>query len=55
MMIVSALMAVALGGEIEVSSTVRDVTVYRDRARVTRIATIDVPAGRSDLVFEGLA
>ena len=54
MMIVSALMAVALGGEIEVSSTVRDVTVYRDRARVTRVATIDVPVGRSDLVFEGL-
>lgn len=37
-----------------VDAKVTEVVVYRDRARVVRAATVDVPAGRTDLVFDGL-
>lgn len=48
-------LGLALGGEIEVQSKVAEVTVYTDRARIVREVTVDVPAGRSDLVFDGLS
>ncbi len=55
-MMICLLMALsALAAEQEVTSKVSEVTVYNDRARVTRVATVDVPAGRTDLVFDGLS
>jgi hypothetical protein len=44
----------ALADDLSVSSRVAGVTVYLDRARVTREVTVDIPAGRTDLVFDAL-
>lgn len=49
-----ALFASAWADDIDVSSRVEAVTVFQGRARVTRVATVRVPAGRSDLVFDDL-
>ncbi len=49
------LLAIAWGAEIEVESQVATATVYADRARVMRTVTVDVPKGRSDLIFDGLS
>ena len=40
--------------DIAVNTRVSRVVVYLDRARVTREIAVDVPAGRSDLVFDQL-
>jgi len=48
------LLSAAWADDLEVESTIRAVTLYQDRARVTREVTADVPAGRTDLVFDGL-
>ena len=37
-----------------VNSTISAVTVYTDRAVVTRSATIDLPGGTTELVFANL-
>jgi uncharacterized protein (TIGR02231 family) len=39
---------------LEPNSTVRSVTVFRDRALVTRVRDLDVKAGAHTVVFEGL-
>lgn len=44
----------ALAADLPVTSAVGEVVVFGDRARITRNVTIDVPAGRTDLLFEGL-
>lgn len=44
----------ALADDLNVESKITEVVVYVDRARVTRQVTVDVPAGRTDLVFAGL-
>jgi uncharacterized protein (TIGR02231 family) len=46
--------APALAGEIEAASTIDAVTVYPDAAIVTRLATVDLPAGDSVLAFKDL-
>lgn len=40
--------------EIVAESKIRDVTVYADRAKVTRVATVSIPAGAHTVVFKGL-
>jgi hypothetical protein len=49
-----ALLSTARADDLPVKAEVSTVTVYLDRARVTRSVTVDVPAGRTDLVFDGL-
>lgn len=44
----------AQADDITVTSRVQAVTVFRGQARVTRVATVRVPEGRSDLVFDDL-
>jgi uncharacterized protein (TIGR02231 family) len=44
----------ALAGEIEAASTIDAVTVYPDAAVITRLATVDLPAGDSVLAFKDL-
>ncbi len=44
----------ALAADQEVDSKVSAVTVYADRARVTRTVAVQVPPGRTELIFEGL-
>jgi len=44
----------ALGADQPVDSRVSAVTVFADRARVTREVSVEVPSGRTDLVFDGL-
>ncbi len=44
----------AYAADLDVTSKVSEVTVYVDRARITRSVTVDVPAGRTDLVFDDL-
>jgi hypothetical protein len=46
--------ALALAGDIMVESAITDVVVFADRAQITRTVTADVPAGRADLLFDGL-
>ena len=41
-------------GIVETSSRVTAVTVFRDRARVTRAATFPLPAGEQRVIFRGL-
>ncbi len=41
-------------GEITVESKIDRVTVYRDRAEVTRVGTVDVPVGAHELSFDAL-
>ena len=40
--------------DIETSSKITAATVYSDRAKVTRVAVVDVPAGAHTVVFTGL-
>ncbi|MFT6231641.1 MAG: hypothetical protein ACJAZO_002149, partial [Myxococcota bacterium] len=44
----------AFADDVLVTSRVESVTVFQGRARVTRVATARVPAGRSDIVFDAL-
>ncbi len=44
----------ALAGDIEAQATIDAVTVYPDAAIVTRVATLDLPAGESTLAFRDL-
>jgi uncharacterized protein (TIGR02231 family) len=46
--------APALAGDIEAHSAIDAVTVYPDAAIVTRVATLDLPAGDSTLAFKDL-
>jgi hypothetical protein len=48
------MLSLAWADDLAVTSKVTGVTVYRDRARVVRTVQIEVPAGRTDLVFDGL-
>jgi hypothetical protein len=48
------LLSVAWADDLEVESTIEAVTLYQDRARVTREVTVTVDPGRTDLVFDGL-
>ncbi|MBW2258282.1 MAG: mucoidy inhibitor MuiA family protein, partial [Deltaproteobacteria bacterium] len=48
------MLSVAWADDLEVESTIEAVTLYQDRARVTREVTVTVDAGRTDLVFDGL-
>ncbi|HYD17636.1 MAG TPA: DUF4140 domain-containing protein, partial [Patescibacteria group bacterium] len=41
-------------GNIETPSKITAATVYSDRAKVTRVAVVDVPAGAHTVVFTGL-
>lgn len=47
--------ALALADEIPATSKVVAVTVYQDRARIIREATVEVPEGAHELVFDGLS
>ena len=40
--------------DIETSSKITAATVYSDRAKVTRVAVVDIPAGAHTVVFTGL-
>ena len=40
--------------DIAADSSIKAVTVYSDRARITRTATVDVPAGMHTVTFKGL-
>src|ERR1700741_2347041 len=42
-------------GATAVGSSITEVTVYSDRARITRTAVANLPAGRSVLEFSGLS
>jgi uncharacterized protein (TIGR02231 family) len=53
-MILSGLGAPALADEIKVDAPITAVTVFPDRAEVTRSVEIDLPAGEHELVLEGL-
>ncbi|MBR1946262.1 MAG: DUF4140 domain-containing protein, partial [Alphaproteobacteria bacterium] len=44
----------AFAGEIEAVSEISDVTVFPDRADVSRIARLSVPAGKHTIVFNSL-
>lgn len=44
----------AYAEEIAVDSTITAVTVYADRAKITREATVELPAGSHTVVFHGL-
>lgn len=44
----------AMAADITAESRVTEVTVYSDRASVTRSASVELPAGASAVVFEGL-
>lgn len=44
----------ALAEDVTAQSSVTAVTVYSDRASVTRTATVELPAGASNVVFSGL-
>jgi uncharacterized protein (TIGR02231 family) len=46
--------APALAADIDAASTIDAVTIYPDAAVVTRVATIDLPAGDSVVVFKDL-
>lgn len=48
------LCAPANADDLLVESRVSDVVVFRDKARVTRVVTAKVPAGRTDLLLDGL-
>lgn len=48
------LITAAFAADLPVDSQVSEVTVYLDRARVTRTTTVDVPVGTTSLVMEGL-
>ncbi|MFA6260325.1 MAG: DUF4139 domain-containing protein [Bacteroidia bacterium] len=43
------------GNEIKVNSTIKAVTVYLNKAQVTRIANVSVNRGTSQLIFENLS
>lgn len=47
-------MGTAFAGEIEAVSEISDVTVFPDRADVSRIARLSVPAGKHTIVFNSL-
>lgn len=51
---IALLVSLAFGDEVVVAAKPTEVVVFLSGARVTRSATAEVPAGRSDLVFEGL-
>lgn len=53
-MITSLLASLAFADDLPVESRITDVVVYTDRARITRTVSVDIPSGRTDLVFEGL-
>ncbi len=46
--------ALAMADDITAESSISAVTVYSDRASVTRTATVELPAGASNVVFGGL-
>ncbi|MBS0663506.1 MAG: mucoidy inhibitor MuiA family protein [Verrucomicrobia bacterium] len=49
-----AVTSLAAAAPVPVNSTISAVTVYTDRAVVTRTGTIDLPAGTTELVFANL-
>lgn len=53
--VLSALSVPAMAEEFEAESDLRAVTVYSDRAALTRRAVIDIPAGAHTVVFKGLS
>ncbi len=48
------LVSASLFADVVVDSTVKKVTVYRDRAQVTRVARVTLEAGTNKVRFEGL-
>ncbi|MCB1680446.1 MAG: mucoidy inhibitor MuiA family protein [Rhodospirillales bacterium] len=44
----------AFADDIRVESTIKSATVYNDRATVTRMAKVEIPAGSHNLIFSGL-
>ena len=40
--------------DVVAESTIREVTVYTGRAKVTRVAVVSIPAGAHTVVFNGL-
>ncbi|CAM2984882.1 mucoidy inhibitor MuiA family protein [Rariglobus hedericola] len=53
-LVLAALAAQAFAAPIPADSTITAATVYADRAVVTRLARIDLPAGQSEVTFAGL-
>ena len=53
-LLLAASLVTAHAADITVNSTIRSVTVYADRAEVTREATFNLEAGEHTLVFESL-
>lgn len=53
-LLLAASLVTAHAADITVNSTIRSVTVYADRAEVTREATFNLEAGEHSLVFESL-
>lgn len=53
-LLLAASLVTAHAADITVNSTIRSVTVYADRAEVTREATLNLEAGEHTLVFETL-
>ena len=52
--LMSFLCPAAFGADVAVESKIDAVTVFPDRADVSRSATADLPAGRHTIVFDGL-
>lgn len=52
--LMSFLCPAAFGADVAVESKIDAVTVFPDRADVSRLATADLPAGRHTIVFDGL-
>jgi hypothetical protein len=42
----------ALGKEVDLKTTIREVTVFQTGAQVTRVGTVAIPAGESDIVIK---
>jgi uncharacterized protein (TIGR02231 family) len=53
--VLSALSVPAMAEEFDADSDLRAVTVYSDRAALTRRAVVDIPAGAHTVVFKGLS
>ena len=46
---------IPVDGEKIIKSTIKDVTVFLNRAQVTNVAKVYIPAGQTKLIFEGLS
>jgi len=54
MVVMSFLFLNVSAGDLTVSSKIKEITVYRQNARISRTASINVPLGNSVIVFENL-